>query len=320
MSAKITTLVQELKALRTGLGVEDPHLMSRAGPAVRQAGGVADDDLSAVVREKIKMWLEKLISQLPEAPARIGRVAFGFEGPGDQPYLARLRTLGRTVHREIRTMQRRADQVVVRIAELALAQPTAAAPSDPHAGEPWHAALVQVDVILDQPEIEVLENRRIISHTKGLTEIRHSLTIPPAGHPPKRVDLDARGITVLRGGDMRMPPRMVSSNRIEFVLHPPAPLDPGDGHEFFFRVRLPAMLPFYVCTPRFACDEFHLRVRFGRERVPEQIWLIAGELSMEAADPVPERAALRADKSGEVQMKFVDLRPATSYGIGWQPR
>jgi hypothetical protein len=322
MSAKITTLVRELKALRTGLGVEDPHLISRAGAAIRLAGGVADGDSTAIVREKIKIWLEKMICRLPEAQARTGRVAFGLDGPGDQPYLTRLATLGRAVDREVRTMQRRSDDVVVRIADLALAQASAADPalSDPHAGEPWHTALIQVDLVLDQPEIEVLENRRIVSHVKGLTEITHSLTIPPVSHPPNRLNLDELGITVLRGGDMRVPPRMVSSTRIEFILHPPDPLDPGDDHEFFFRVRVPAMLPFYVCTPRFACDEFHLRVRFGRERVPDQIWLIDGELSMEAADPVPVRAALRADRSGEVQVKFVDLRPATSYGIGWQPR
>jgi hypothetical protein len=311
-------LVRDLKALRTGLGVEDPHLMARAGSVVRHVSGVAADDSSEIVREKIKMWLEEMISQLPDAAARIGRVAFGFDGPGDQPYLTRLRTLGLALHREVRTMQRRADQAVVRIAELACAQSPVTAPSASHAGEPWRAALVQVDLILDQPEIEVLENRRIISHIKGLTEITHSLTIPPAGHPPKRVDLDALGITVLRGGDIRVPPRMVSSNRIEFVLHPPDPLDPGEDHEFFFRLRVPAMLPFYVCTPRFACDEFHLRVRFGRERVPERIWLIDGELSMEAADPLPERASVWADKSGEVKVRFVDLRPAASYGIGWQ--
>jgi hypothetical protein len=320
MSAKITMLVEDLKALRTGLGIEDPHLISRAGAAIRQACGVADDDSSAIVREKIKNWLEKMISQLPEARARVGRAAFGLDGPGDQPYLARLRSLGQDFQREVRTMQRRADQVMVRIAELAFAPITEAAPSAPHSDEPWHAALVRVDLVLDQPEIEVLEYRRIISHTKGLAEIRHSLTILPVEHPSRRVDLDELGITVLRGGDMRVPPRMVSADRLEFILHPPDPLDPGDEHEFLFRVMVPSLLPFYVCTPLFACDEFHLGVRFGRDQVPDRIWLIDGELSMEAADPTPGRPALRADKTGEVQVKFVDLHPAMSYGIGWHPR
>ncbi|ONI70529.1 hypothetical protein ALI144C_48725 [Actinosynnema sp. ALI-1.44] len=284
MSTKIPALVHELKALRGGLGVEDPHLVARAGSAVRRASGVADGESPAIAREKIRMWLERLIAQLPDAAARTGRAVFGFDGPGDQPYLARLRALGQAVDREVRTMQRRADQIVARIAELALTQSSA---TDPHAGEPWHTALVQVDLVLDQPEIEVFENRRIISHTNGLTEIRHSLTIPQARDRTDHVDLDALGITVLRGGDMSAPPRMVSTNRLEFALRPPQPLAPGDDHEFFFRLRLPEMSPFYVCTPRFGCDEFHLRVRFGRDRVPDRIWLIDGELSMEAADPVP---------------------------------
>jgi hypothetical protein len=326
MSVKITALVEELKALRTGLGVEDPNLVIRAGVTVRRVSGVTDEDSPGTVRSKIRAWLDRMFTQLPEAAARTGRATFGFEGPGDLPYMARLEHLGKTVDREVRTMQRRADQLVTRIAEIATSQPLAASspvkplePAEPDARYPWHTTLVRVDLILDQPEIEVFENRRIVSHTDGLTEIKHWLSLPSGAHPPGAVNLADLGITLLAGGDMRTPPRMVSSSRVEFALQPPVPLNVGDHHEFFFRVHVPSLEPFYACTPRFACDEFQLRVRFGRDRIPERIWLIDGELPLEAGDPFPERDTLLADNSGEVQVKFSDLAQATSYGIGWQP-
>jgi hypothetical protein len=327
MAAKITALVEDLKALRTGLGVEDPHLVSRAGVVIRRVSGVTDEDSPGIVREKIKNWLSRMISQLPEATARIGRAAFGIDGPGDLPYLARLENLGRIVDREVRTMQRRADHMVGRIAEMAITDPhSGIAPAkpldlpEPQPHSPWHSAQVRVDLILDQPEIEVFENRRIVSHTDDLAEITHWLSVPPVEHPPNPLDLNDLGITLLGGGDMCTQPRMLSSSRVELVLRPPSPLNTGDHHEFFFRVRVASLLPFYVCTPRFACDEFQLRVRFGRDQIPARIWLIDGEMPMEAADPFPERPALRADNAGEVHVKFVDLAPASSYGIGWQPR
>lgn len=325
MPATITALVDDLKALRTGLGVEDPHLVTRAGVTIRRLSGVTDDDSPGIVREKIRNWLSRMIGQLPDATARIGRAAFGIDGPGDLSYLARLENLGRIVDREVRTMQRRADHMVGRIAELAAVHPRGTATAEPldapeqPPGQPWHSAQVRVDLILDQPEIEVFENRRIVSHVDGLAEITHWLSVPPVEHPRHPLDLADLGITLLGGGDMRTRPRMLSSSRVELVLHPPSPLDTGEHHEFFFRVRVPTLLPFYVCTPRFACDEFQLRVRFGRDRIPGRIWLIDGELPMEAADPVPVRPTLRADNAGEVHVKFADLVPASSYGIGWQP-
>ncbi|CAM3803010.1 hypothetical protein KIPE111705_25765 [Kibdelosporangium persicum] len=321
MPAKIDDLIGDLKVLRTGLGVEDPNLVARAGPAVRQVSGVTDGDSPGIVRQKITDWLAATISRLPEAIATIARTAFGFGGSGDLPYLARLEHLGKVVDREVRTMQRRADRVIYRIAEMTLTQsPPAGKAVEPVDGNPWHTELLRVDLILDQPEIEVFETRRIVSHADGLTEIRHWLTIAPVENPPVPLDLSDLGIAVLGGGDMATPPRLLSSNRVEIVLKPPKPLAIGDHHEFFFRVRVPSLLPFYACTPRFACDEFRLRIRFGRDRVPERVWLIDGELPLEASDPVPHRKTLHADSAGEVQATFRDLVPSTSYGIGWRPR
>ncbi|TCO55820.1 hypothetical protein [Actinocrispum wychmicini] len=326
MSITMAALVEDLKALRTGLGVEDPNLVARACATVRHVSGVGPHDSPGIVREKIKSWLDRMISRLPEATARIGRATFGFEGPGDRPYLARLENLGRSVDREVRTMQRRADQVVSRIAELALVEQESPVQqartvdiAEPPARQPWHTTLVRVDLILDQPGIEVFENRRVISHVDHLAEIKHWISVPPVD-PCGRLDLAGLGIRLLGGGEMRTPPRAVSSSRVEIAVHPPTPLNTGDEHDFFFRVQIPSLQPFYACTPRFACDEFQLRVRFGRERIPERIWLIDGELPMEAGDPVPDRPALAVDNAGEVQVTFVDLVPATSYGIGWQPR
>ncbi|MBE8525726.1 hypothetical protein ILP97_51035 [Amycolatopsis sp. H6(2020)] len=114
--------------------------------------------------------------------------------------------------------------------------------------------------------------------------------------------------------------RMVSSSRVAFSLRPPQPLDAGDEHEFFFRIRVDELpSPFYCCTPEFPCESFDLNVRFDRRQPPQRVWRIDGEFSKEAQDPLTARKPLFLDNAGEVHTGFRDLRPARSYGVGWQP-
>ena len=96
--------------------------------------------------------------------------------------------------------------------------------------------------------------------------------------------------------------RLVSSTRVAFSLRPPQPLDAGDEHEFFFRIRVAELpSPFYCCTPEFPCESFDLNVRFDRRKPPLHVWRIDGDLSKDAPDPLTARKPTAApDVEGNV--------------------
>lgn len=312
--AEIETLVADLKRVRRGTGVQAPGLPAALGAPLRRVCGVLDSDPPGVVREKVIRALATFIERLPDASRDIARAVLGFGAPAHHRYTQRLEGLARQADRDMRTMQRRADEVVYLLAEIAAATPVRPAPGQE---SPWHTTALEVSLLLDGEGGEVFETREIVSHTAELAEIEHSISLArphlPAGPP----DLQELGIEVLRGGQWHSP-RMVSSTRVAFQLRPPRILRAGDRHEFFFRVRAPALRPFYCCTPEFPCERFSLTVRFDRVRAPVRVWRIDGELSKDAEDPLPERKALALD-GGEVRADFEHLQPARSYGIGWQP-
>jgi len=320
-ATKIEALLAELKTLRKGLGVQSKNLPEVAGSNLREAAGVHGDDAPGAIRKKVVTALGAWIERLPESRRQTARILFGFDAPADQRYTARLARLGEGADRNMRTMQRRADDVTYLIAEAAYTEPGSAVPTagrTVHGDGPWHTSALEVSLKLADVGAEVFEMRRIVSHVPGLDEIDHSVSLAkpaPSDGPP---DLLGLGIDVVAGGEVHSA-RMVSSTRVAFRLRPPRVLNVGDEHEFFFRIRVPALLaPFYCCTPEFACERFDLNIRFPREHLPGRAWRIDGELSRDAEDPLPVRAPLTANSAGEVRVGFRNLRPARSYGIGWQ--
>ena len=314
MDTESSPLVEDLKTLRKGRGVQDPRISAKIGYTLRKVCGVLPDDPAGVVSEKVLTRLGDLVDRLPAAQRVLARAVFGFDSSAGEAYTQRLRRHGTVSSRDVRTMQRRADEVVDRVAELL----DIAGSSPAHREEPpWHTVSLRVLLVLDQPEVEVFETRRIRSHRAGLAYIDHSMTVIPADgvHP---VALSTFGIDVVNGGDVKSLTR-ITRNRITFRLQPPRVLEAHDEHEFTVRVRLPRISPFYVCTPLYPCAHFDLRVRFGRQQLPARIWRIDGELSMEADDPTPVRPLLEANGANEVHVAFDDLGPARSYGIGWLP-
>lgn len=314
MAVDIDALTEDLKTLRKGLGVQDPKISTKVGHALAQVCGVAANDSPAMVTKKVCTRLELLLDRLPLAQRDLGRATLGYGGTATDPYTKRLKALGDAIDRDIRTMQRRADDLIRRIAELAcLEAATPVVRRDP----PWHTTWLQVILLVDQPAVEVLETRRIVSHRSNLTEIEHSMSVLPVDGLTHPLDLAAFGVEVLGGGAVGNL-RKVASNRIAFQLRPPRTLDLHDTHEFVLRVRLPYISPFYVCTPAHPCERFDLRARFGLPR-PPRIWRIEGEFAIEANDPLPARTLLGTDAAGEVRAVFEHLEAARSYGIGWQP-
>jgi hypothetical protein len=311
---EIEVLVSELKKVRRGSGIQAAALPETAGPPLRRVCGVLDTDPPGTIREKIVRTLADLVTRLPESNRATARAVLGFGAPAGRRYTRRLEELGREADRDMRTMQRRADDVVYLLAELAL---TAPATAPPRPESPWHTTALDVSLIPDGPGAEVFETREIVSHVPDLEEIEHAVSLGRAPGTAGPVELDELGIEVLRGGTVHSA-RMVSSTRVAFQLRPPRVLGAGDRHEFFVRIRVDHISPFYCCTPEFPCERFSLNVRFDRIPPPARIWRIDGELSKDADDPVPARKPLSLGGS-EVRVDFENLQPARSYGIGWQP-
>ncbi|WIY05125.1 hypothetical protein QRX60_15255 [Amycolatopsis mongoliensis] len=317
--AKINTLSTELKLLRKGLGVQAKNLPGVVGEELRAVCGVREDDSPGTVRAKVVTRLQALIGKLPESQRETARIVLGFGTGANERYTARLELLGTGADRNIRTMQRRADDVIYLIAEAAYEAPAAFGASPVISRGPWHTSALAVRLSLAGAAAEVFETRRIVSHVAGLAEIEHGVSLARPASPAGEPELSGLGIDVVSGGEVHSV-RMVSSTRVAFRLRPPRVLDAGDQHEFFFRIRLEEMpAPFYCCTPEFPCESFELNVRFDRREPPQRIWRIDGDLSKDAGDPVPARKPLFLDNAGEVHTSFRDLQPARSYGVGWQP-
>jgi hypothetical protein len=316
--AKIEELSAELKLLRKGLGIQAANLPDHVGGRLRQVCGVQDEDSPGTVRDKVSETMRSLITRLPKSQWEVARLVFGIGTPPGLRYTERLMLLGDGADRNVRSMQRRADDVVYLIAETAYAAPGQL----PQAGrkDPWHTSALAVRLTFGEAGAEVFETRRIISHVDGLEEIEHSVSLVRPLQPGQPLPtLEGLGIDVVAGGEVHSV-RMISSTRVAFRLRPPRPLDTGEEHEFFFRIRVDEFpSPFYCCTPEYPCESFDLNVRFDRGRPLVKVWRIDGEFSMDAEDPLAPRKPLWPDGAGEVHTSFRDLEPARSYGLGWQP-
>jgi hypothetical protein len=319
--AKISALSAELKLLRKGLGIQAKTLPAVVGEQLREVCGVHEDDTPGTVRGKVVETLRRLIESLPESHRRTARIVLGFGTGADERYTQRLGLLGTGADRNVRTMQRRADDVIYLIAEAAYGEPW------PYGGGsaisddgPWHTSALAVRLTMTGvAAAEVFETRRVVSHIAGLADVEHAISLARPASTTGQPDLSGLGIDVVAGGEVHSV-RMVSSSRVAFSLRPPQPLDAGDEHEFFFRIRVDELpSPFYCCTPEFPCQSFDLNVRFDRRQPPQRVWRIDGEFSKDAQDPLTARKPLFLDNAGEVHTGFRDLRPARSYGVGWQP-
>jgi hypothetical protein len=126
-------------------------------------------------------------------------------------------------------------------------------------------------------------------------------------------------IDVLHGGTLHTRLNH-SSSRVAFVLRLARPLNRGEEHDFFVRIRFSGereMQPFYTCTPSFPCELFDLHVRFGADLAPDSIWKVNGLRMSEVSDHAAPRESIEADAAGEIHLTFDDLTPNLSYGIAW---
>jgi hypothetical protein len=303
-------LVQELKTLRKGRGLAG-RVEDRVGPRLRSACAVAADDGMVAIRDKVGGRLSQLAADLPEDLRVAALAAFAICAEARQPlYQERVRWAALRLDRDPRTVRRRVDEAIDLLAELAWSS-TPAAAAAPVAGDNWHTASLAVALVLDQPSPLVLEERRIVADQEGLRSLDLAVSLPGG-----RSDLSA---TVLYGGRL-LDRGMETSARWGYGLELSRPLSRGESFDYavLFRLATPSALrPHMVCVPRQPCDQFDLRVRFGRVPPPE-VWALEGAFQRDVSDPGYQGRSQAVDSSGEVQLRFRGLTPGLAYGARWE--
>ncbi|MGW8570201.1 hypothetical protein [Streptomyces niveus] len=316
MEFSAAEVLSELKNLRRGFGMEDPHALTRAGSTLRYIAGVTVEDDPSTQRERIKSCLLEWTCALPFDLSFYSRIALALDGSGTERFERRLRRIAVVLDRDARTARRRVDEAFERLAEEAMA---AVPPRPRRPDTPWHLRRLKTLVLLGSRGAEVIEERHIVSHHDGLMDISHSSTFATMGMDTQAVDPEGVDVKVLEGG-MSSGSAWLSATRLGLQVRLPHALDAGRSHALTFRTSVPggkALAPFYVCTPRFSCERFDLSVRFDGCSPPRRVWLLNDELPLEVGDASLCRSAVEVDAVGEARAAFTDLEPNRSYGLGW---
>jgi hypothetical protein len=267
-------LVDDLKALRKGRGLFAGNVADRVGGTLRDLCGVTEEDGPAEIRTRVAHRVARLAADLPDDLRVAVLAAFGMLSAARHPlYQDRVAWVAERINREPRTARRRIDDGIHQLAQLAGTPLRAGTPS--RSG--WHTEETRVIAMLDRRAPEVLEHHRVVAG-RDVTE----LPVPP-------------GYEVAYGGTLR-----------SGVLRLPAPLGPGETHEFALRTRLPVLPRRLVHVPGRRCDFLELRVRFDRDRLPRHVSRLPGDA-----------ATVPVDEAGEIRLTFADLTRGFTYGVRW---
>lgn len=298
-----SALVQELKTLRKGRGLAG-RVEDRVGPHLRSACSVLAEDGMVAIREKVSDRLTGLAADLPEDLRVVALAAFAICAEARQPlYQDRVRWAAHRLDRDPRTVRRRVDEAIDLLAELASSASSAPAVSP---SDRWHTLSLAVAVVLDQPSPVVLEQRRIVADQEGLRSLDLAVSLPGG-----RSDLS---VAVLYGGTL-LDRGMETSDRWGYGLELPRPLSRGESWDVAILFRPPSLRPYMVCVPRQPCDQFNLRIRFGR--VPPEVRALEGAFQRDVSDPGYHGRHHEVGPSGEVHLRFRGLTPGLAYGARW---
>jgi hypothetical protein len=299
-------------------------LNSRIGPALKRHCGIAPDEDRVSIRRKLLQYLDKRCATLPEDLRIVAQASFALRPEARQRFLSqRLSWAAGRLDRDERTIRRRADEALRRMAEhLEPAegmsdQQTLADPS-PYAVTGWHVTSVRTLLLLDRNPPEFIEERKILVTAARLDEIVATFSLPRHGDDSRPVpDLPAQ---VLHGGALVREARP-SESYFRFTIGLPRPLSHGASHEYGLRLTLPdrqLMAPHYAYVPVHGCDHFELRARFSIEQLPKHVWKLAGLPRRVIDDPRKDQELIEVDRFGEVGVEFWGLRHGLGYGVEWR--
>jgi hypothetical protein len=315
MGVEPIELVAELKKLRKGRGVQSSVIESVVGPALREVCGIGANDGPSIVRERTIERLGALAECLPPDLSLVVRVALALQAEVAGQFLHdRIRWLAQHQDRDARTIRRRVDDGLARLAEAAIQRDDVATGDD---RQDWHMQDFEAVLRLDLASPTCYERRTIVADSDHLDTVTILYTIPRESGDPA----DAHEIQV----DINYGARVISRERVSdslfrFVLQLPAVLRRGTRHEYGMIVRLPhgqPMRPHYVYVPERPCERFELRVRFPADRAPSRVERVSAAFHRAIDESSRHPEMIHVDSVDEVRTRFVDLAPRYGYGIRW---
>jgi hypothetical protein len=171
---------------------------------------------------------------------------------------------------------------------------------------------------LDSTQPTAIEERKVVAAHDSLSEIIISTSIPRsagAGRETHNVEL-----AILYGGSLTRLERP-SATYFRYFVRLPRPLRHGEAHEVGVCVTIPPDQPInprYALQPLRRCDEFDLRIRFGRDNQLAGVWNMAGVPRGMADDFASADARVNLDAAGEIHLHYEHLQIGFVYGARWE--
>jgi len=318
MTASPESLMNELRALCRGQGVQAPGIDKQVGPALREVCGIVAGDGPEAVRVKVGRWVVGIVEHFPTELRLAVLAPLGLHEDAQSRFLSdRVDWLAKLQDRGPRTIRRRVEAGLTRLVEAGLERTAKADRGEPE--EEWHVSEFEALLRLDGETPTCTERRTIRADRDGVKEITWSISLPPASEDGVPGDLD---VQVLHGVEL------ISSERPakrRFLLHLrlPRALQAGQEHQFALEVRVPrgqSMRPTYVFWPERPCDRFRLVARFSLEDPPAALWRVDGAFHRDIDDLAEGSDLLALNGIGEVDVEFPNPRPGRGYGVQWRPR
>lgn len=298
----------ELRNLRRGRGMDDPQIRTKIGPALTDLCLITPSDTPAEVRHKLAATVDRLAAQMPLDLRMAVRVALATHPEARLPfYENRIRWLADKWHLDQRTVRRRIDVGFVHLVEVA----SRGGVEQPYKG--WWVEELRSVLLLDQPQPEAIEVRRIVSGQYKLSDLDLRVGQPQGAQAPQAQALYGAALTPYADNS--------------FGIRLPVALNANDPHEFALRYRLAPVhqsTPYFVCRPEVECERFDIRVRFDVTHLPRRIERVDGRdgaigwgADWDASGNPPTAEVLSTDAVGEVRLYFRRLTPGLAYGIRW---
>jgi hypothetical protein len=308
----VGALGDELARLRRGRGVMAGDLPSRLGPTVCDMAGIDSGGNVEEIRKRLIRFLEDSAATLPEDLRTAFAAALALREDVRFRFLdERMEWLAGQLRRDVRTARRRADEAI-RLVDVTASSP--AGDCDDYTD--WHLARLCTLLLLDRAEPLAIEKRTVVAARDNLAEISIATSIPvPRGACAVE---PAATVRVLYGGSLTKS-TWLTATYLRYAIRLPQPLRPGQSHELGVSVTTTHGQPFnprYAIQPLRRCDEFDLRIRFGAAQ-PRNVWRIAGLPRGMVDDFTDTDALLCADASGDIHLRYQQLKVGRVYGARW---
>lgn len=309
--------VNALKVLRRGRGLAEVGLGRDPGPLLRDYCRVEESDLPAEVQRKLADWMRSASELWPRDVRDAFLVAYGLHEDAQQRFLTdRMEWAAvNLVGRDPRTLERWVVEAIRLLARSIEGGSGSENGVDGAVAAVWRTSELRVCLSLDLPVPEAFETRRIVAESAVVTELDLAISVPAGSDGVLRDDARGFELDVFYGGRLAGL-AMESSDRYGLRLRLSKPLRAGESHEYGLRYRAEMAHPHYVCVPRYPCDSFELRVRFGANR-PEYVRRLDGAFQNDSTDPTAIGSEVLLDACGELCVGFSDLKPGFAYGVKW---